>query len=310
MARSVIECWQTSSWSTVQPRALNAVSSFGMQPERGLTRARSRCLKRTTMPRRARTVVALLCVSCLPCLPADAPQHYSPLPGFCHWGAYTEGVDYTKVFSQKRSSVSNCTKACGAHSNCTGFEFSFLSRGAHGGAASVCCLWFNECSGPSSKNWTSSAQFSPQRGALTVKYSTYVRTKKPFRRLDGACLWSSYRRDEDFVPPPANKSTAPTTVAKCMTECDATANCTGFEFPHSAAYCSFWLNGACPGPSSKLSAGWIPDYFSRSNTITYVTSRSRQNEKQGEQSYYRPGIHGEMRCTCADFAGRRDSTCC
>ena len=58
----------------------------------------------------------------------------------------------------------------------------------------------------------------------------------------------------------------------CARGCLASKNCTGFEMPNGAEYCSFWFNGACSGPSSR---GWITDKtssdgYAETKTTTFV----------------------------------------
>jgi len=54
------------------------------------------------------------------------------------------------------------------------------------------------------------------------------------------------------------------TVRGCMTACNKSPKCTGFEFAHDHSYCALWFGGSCDGPGAK---GW----HSTSQYTTYIS---------------------------------------
>ena len=89
----------------------------------------------------------------------------------------------------------------------------------------------------------------PKQLSYADHAGAYVRAAaaRTYEHLAAACQYGAYTQGADW----AYHSKAGSTVSDCTAACDAAANCTGFEFANSGAYCSFWFGDACAGPGSR-----------------------------------------------------------
>ena len=87
--------------------------------------------------------------------------------------------------------------------------------------------------------------------SVVKKCNSKAKTK--YTHLAGGCKWSQYLNSTwEYV----SKGYS-TTAHGCMTACNKSPKCTGFELNSNRThgYCSLWFSGSCGGPGAK---GWHP----------------------------------------------------
>ena len=93
---------------------------------------------------------------------------------------------------------------------------------------------------------------APAKPTAVVKKCT-SKAKTKYTALVGACKWSQYLKSKWAYQSKGNSN-----VRGCMTACNKSPKCTGFEIKRNLtntkhSYCAFWFGGSCDGPGAK---GW------------------------------------------------------